>query len=65
MITLAEQIDETRRELALRRQCYPSWIKAGTLDPGDAKYQLACMDAILQTLVELDHQQRQLPLFTQ
>ena len=65
MITLTDQIAEARRALALRRQCSPRWIKAGTLDSGDAKHQLACMDAILQTLMELGHQQRQLPLFTQ
>jgi hypothetical protein len=38
MITLAEQIAEAQRELALRRTCYPAWVKNGKLDPGDATY---------------------------
>ena len=33
MIALAEQIAEAQRELALRRTCYPAWVKSGTLDP--------------------------------
>jgi hypothetical protein len=37
MITLAEQIAEARRELALRKRCYPQWIKSGKLDAGDAQ----------------------------
>jgi hypothetical protein len=40
MITLAEQIAEAQRELALRRSCYPAWVKSGKLDAGDAYYQL-------------------------
>jgi hypothetical protein len=63
MISLADQLAEARRELALRRQCYPRWITNGTLDAGDATYQLKVMEAIIATLVRLDHAQRQLPLF--
>ena len=40
MISLTEQIVGAQREIALRRQCYPGWVKSGTLDPGDAKYQI-------------------------
>jgi len=39
MIALAEQIAEAQRELALRKQCYPQWVKSGKLDAGDAQYQ--------------------------
>jgi len=63
MITLAEQIAEAPRELALRRQCYPGWVKAGKLDAGDAYYQLQAMEAIVRTLQRLDVEQRQLSLF--
>ena len=63
MITLAEQIAEAQRELALRKQCYPAWIKSGKLDPGDAKYQLLVQEAIVRTLMRLDAAQRQLSLF--
>ena len=31
MITLAEQIAEAQRELALREKCYPQFIKSGRL----------------------------------
>ena len=64
MITLAEQIDEARRELALRRKCYPQWVKRGTLTHEDAYHQLSCMEAIVRTLLRLDAEQRQLSLFS-
>jgi predicted butyrate kinase (DUF1464 family) len=50
--------------LALRRKCYPQWIKAGRLDMTTAHYQLQAMAAIVQTLKRLDVEQRQLSLFT-
>ena len=40
MISLAEQIAEAQRELALRKKCYPQWVKSGKIQAGDAKYQL-------------------------
>ena len=63
MITLAEQIDEARRELALRRTCYLQWVKSGKLDAGDAQYQIRVQEAIVRTLMHLDAEQRQLSLF--
>ena len=63
MVTLQEQIAEAQRELALRRQCYPQWIKSGKLDAGDAKYQILVMEQIVRTLMQLDAEQRQLSLF--
>jgi hypothetical protein len=63
VITLGEQIAEAQRELALRRKCYPAWIKSGKLAPGDAKYQLRVMEEIVRTLMRLDAEQRQLSLF--
>jgi hypothetical protein len=63
MITLQEQIAEAQRELALRKQCYPAWVKAGKLDPGDAKYQIRVQEEIVHTLMRLDAEQRQLSLF--
>ena len=63
MITLEEQIAEARRELALRRQCYPEWVKSGKLAAGDASHQLQAMAAIVRTLQRLDVEQRQLSLF--
>jgi hypothetical protein len=63
MITLDEQIVEAQRELALRKKCYPQWVKSGKLNAGDAKYQILCMEAIVKTLMQLDAAQRQLCLF--
>jgi hypothetical protein len=63
MITLAEQIAEAQRELALRRKCYPQWVKSGKLDAGDAQYQIRVQEAIVRTLLRLDAEQRQLSLF--
>ena len=63
MITLAEQIAEAQRELALRKRCYPAWVKSGKLDTGAAKYQLLVQEEIVRTLMRLDAEQRQLSLF--
>jgi len=63
MITLEEQIAEAQRELALRRKCYPAWVKSGKLTHEDAYHQLQCMEAIIRTLMRLDAEQRQLSLF--
>ena len=63
MITLAEQIAEAQRELALRKKCYPQWVTSGKLDAGDAKYQLLCQQEIVRTLMRLDAEQWQLSLF--
>ena len=63
MITLAEQIAEAQREVALRRKCYPGRVQAGRLDAGDATYQIRAMQAIVHTLIRVDAEQRQLSLF--
>ena len=63
MITLDEQLKEAKRELALRRQCYPGFVKRRTMTEGQAAYYLAAMEAIVQTLARLEVEQRQLPLF--
>ena len=64
MITLAEQIAEAQRELALRKKCYPQWVKSGKLDAQDADHQLQCMEEIVRMLLRLDAEQRQLSLFS-
>jgi hypothetical protein len=64
MVTLEEQIAEAQRELALRRRCYPAWVKAGKLTHDEASHQLAAMAAIVRTLMRRDAEQRQLSLFT-
>jgi hypothetical protein len=63
VITLAEQIAEAQRELALRKKCYPAWVKSEKLDAGDAKYQILVQEEIVRTLMRLDAEQRQMSLF--
>ena len=62
-IALTEQMAEVQREIALRKACYPAWVKKGTLDAADAKRQIAVMQAVLKTLTLVDFAQRQLSLF--
>jgi hypothetical protein len=63
MIPLEEQIAEAQRELALRRRCYPGWVKTGKLTHEDANRQLLAMSEIVRTLERLEVEQRQLSLF--
>ena len=63
MISLGDQIAEAQRELALRKKCYPAWVKSGKLDAGDAIYQIRVQEEIVRTLRRLDAEQRQLSLF--
>jgi len=51
-------------ELALKRQCYPHWIRDGKLDSRTAYDQLQAMEAMVKTLQKLDIEQRQLSWFT-
>jgi hypothetical protein len=53
----------TQRELALRRACYPAWVKSGKLDAGDSKYQVRVMEEIVRTLMRIDAEGQQLSLF--
>jgi len=63
VIALPERIVEAQRELALRKQCYPQWIKSGKLDAGDATSQIRVQEAIVRTLMRLGAEQCQLSLF--
>jgi hypothetical protein len=63
MIALADQIAEVQREVALRKRCYPAWVKSGKLDAGNAKWQILVMEEVLRTLLRLDAEQRQMRLF--
>jgi hypothetical protein len=65
MISLADQLAEARRELALRKKLYPKWVRRGDLTEGEAVYFIKVQEAIVQTLARLEAEQRQLPLFAQ
>jgi hypothetical protein len=40
MFTLEEQISEVKREVVLRKACYPAWVKHGKLTQAEASRQL-------------------------
>lgn len=61
-ITIDEQIQELRRELAMRERVYAKWIDAGTMQPSAAHKQVARMRATLSLLTELQEISRS-PLF--
>jgi hypothetical protein len=51
--TIAEQIACVRRELALRKNFYPKWVQSGRMKAEAADHEIACMQAIHDTLAEL------------
>lgn len=48
--TIAEQIAEVKREMALRQRVYPRWVEQGRMPSAQADAQLAAMAAALATL---------------
>ena len=50
VITLNEQIDEIKRELKQRERVYPRLVAQGKLRQSIAEYQVARMQAALQTV---------------
>jgi hypothetical protein len=65
MIDLPAQIKEAKRALALRKHLFPTWVRNGTLSARDADDRMEAMEAIVRTLMRLEGEQRQLPLFAQ
>ena len=49
-ISLSQQIDEVKRELALRSEVYPRRINSGKMKQSLADYQTVRMQAVLRTL---------------
>ena len=54
-LSLTAQIQCVERELAARRQEYPSRVSARRLRQGQADYEIAAMTAVRDTLVRLQH----------
>ena len=63
MFTLEEQIAEVKREIVLRKACYPAWVKQGKLTQAEASRQLQLMVEVLKTPHGLDVEHRQMALF--
>lgn len=49
-VTLEQQIACAKRELALRKRMYPTWVTAKRLNPIKAAEEIAAMQAIITTL---------------
>ena len=49
-VSLPEQLDAAKRELALRRRTYPRWVSAGKMKQAKADHEIAAMAAIVGTL---------------
>jgi len=64
MFTLEEQIAEVKREIGLRKACYPAWVRQGKLTQAEASRQLQLLVEVLKTLHRIDVEPRQLSLFT-
>jgi len=60
-IDLVEMIQEVRRELRQRHRLYPKWVAARQLNPKLADRQLAVLEKVQDTLLELQADPTQLP----
>lgn len=48
--TIDEQIKCVKREISLRTAVYAAQVRGGRLKPEDAAHEVACMEAVLETL---------------
>jgi len=51
--SLADQIAELKRELALRRRVYPRWVENGKLSYEMSTHRMGAMQAAVETLEKL------------
>lgn len=52
-ITIDEQINEVKREIAMRQKVYPKWVESGSLPKPKADFQILAMEAVLVSLQDL------------
>lgn len=52
-ISLNQQIECARREVAMRERVYPGLVRRGQMTRGQSEYELAAMKAILKSLQSL------------
>jgi hypothetical protein len=48
IITTADKLACAKRELAMRKQCYPRWVEQKKMSVAQAAHQLACIEAIIR-----------------
>ena len=49
-VCLIDEIEELRRELALRAQCYPLLVELGVATQAEVDWRQACLQAALRRL---------------
>ena len=52
-MTLDEQIRCVGREIGMRKNVYPKFLKSGRITQEKADYEIACMEQVYQTLKRL------------
>lgn len=50
-ITIADQIACVKREISLRQRVYPRWVQLRKMGEIKAEFEIACMQAVLETLL--------------
>ncbi len=48
--SIRQQIEEVEREIALRKQVYPSWVARGKMRQSIEDFHMGRMEAVLATL---------------
>lgn len=56
MKTIDEQIESVRREIGMRQRAYKSWVERGTMSQDRATHEIACMESVLRTLMQVRNQ---------
>lgn len=51
MIDILQQIEAVDREIRMRRRVYPRWVGAGKMSQQKADHEIACMEAVAETLM--------------
>jgi hypothetical protein len=49
-LPITDLIDCARRELELRRKCYPGWVRQGRMVQAKADHEIQCMEGIMERL---------------
>ena len=55
---MSEILKELRRELAMRRKCYPSWVADGRLTKPTADHRIAMIEQAIEALESSQPQQQ-------
>lgn len=53
MKTLTEQLACVKRELALRKNVYPAWVRNGRLTKEKAHDEIECMASVVETIEKM------------